>query len=68
MQPLTPRSPNAKRIFYPARESHAGNWNILVPVGKDNKLVIPLLAASEKGEGRAESALETKLEMWLEKG
>lgn len=27
--------------------------------------MIPLLAASEKGRGQAESALETKLEMWF---
>ena len=26
--------------------------------------MIPLLAASEKGTGQTESALETKLEMW----
>ena len=29
--------------------------------------MIPLLAASEKGKGQAESALETKFEMWLGK-
>jgi hypothetical protein len=43
---------------------YAGNWNILVPAGKDNKLVIPLIAASEKGKGQTESAFEKKLEMW----
>ena len=43
---------------------YAGNWNILVPAGEDNKLVIPLIAASEKGKGQTESAFEKKLEMW----
>ena len=43
---------------------YAGNWNILVPAGEDNKLVIPLLAASEKGRGQTESTFEKKLEMW----
>ena len=43
---------------------YAGNWNILVPAGEDNKLVIPLIAASEKGKGQTESVLETTLEMW----
>ena len=28
--------------------------------------MIPLLAASEKGRGQAESALETELEMWCD--
>ena len=31
---------------------------------KENKLVIPLVAASEKGTGRAESPFEKKVEMW----
>jgi len=43
---------------------HAGNWNILVPAGKENKQVIPLLAESEKGKGQAESPFEKKAEMW----
>ena len=30
-------------------EANAGNWNILVPVGKENKLMIPLVVASERG-------------------
>ena len=46
--------------------TYAGNWNILVPAGKENKIVIPLIAASEKGIGQAESAPERELEMWLE--
>ena len=44
---------------------YAGNWNILVPVGRENKYVMSLLAASEKDRGQAESAFEKKLEMWL---
>ena len=59
------------------RRNHAGNWNILVPAGKENKKVyfrvvffgkrrkkikmIPLLAESEKGKGQAESLLSNKL-------
>ena len=46
------------------RQSHAGNWNILVPAGKENKLMIPLLAESEKGIGQAESPVEKQAEMW----
>ena len=30
-------------------------------------MIFPLLAASEKGTGQAESAFEKKLEMWLGK-
>ena len=50
---------------YPEMETDSGNWNILVPLGKENKLMIPLLAASEKGKGQTESAFEKKREMWL---
>ena len=31
---------------------------------KRKQLVIPLVAAREKGKGQAESAFEKKLEMW----
>ncbi len=34
------------------REGNLGNWNILVPRGKENKLMIPLVAASERGTGQ----------------
>ena len=30
-------------------EANPGNWNILVPGGRENKLVIPLVVASERG-------------------
>ena len=30
-------------------EANAGNWNILVPVGRENNLMIPLVVASERG-------------------
>ena len=55
-----------KHVLYvhPERENDAGNWNILVPAGKENKYVIPLLAESEKGGGQAESSGETRIEMW----
>ena len=43
---------------------YAGNWNILVPAGKENKYVMLLIAASEKGTGQTESAFEKKPEMW----
>ncbi len=43
---------------------YAGNWNILVPAGKENKLMIALIAASEKAEGQTESPTETLAEMW----
>ena len=28
-------------------KAYTGNWNILVPVGEENIIVIPLVAASE---------------------
>ena len=31
------------------QEANAGNWNILVPAGKENKLMIPPVVASERG-------------------
>lgn len=37
---------------------YAVNWNILVAAGEENKLMIPWLAASEKGIGQTESLLE----------
>ena len=43
---------------------YAGNWNILVPAGKENKYVMLLIAASEKGIGQTESPFEKKVEMW----
>lgn len=46
------------------RQRNAGNWNILVPAGKENNLMIPLLAASEKGTGQTESPPEKEVEMW----
>ena len=30
-------------------EDNPGNWNILVPGGEENNLVIPLVVASERG-------------------
>ena len=48
----------------PEKETYAGNWNILVPVGRENKLMMPLVAASEKGTGQTESFLEREVEMW----
>ena len=30
-------------------EANRGNWNILVPRGRENKLVIPPVVASERG-------------------
>jgi hypothetical protein len=41
-----------------ARKANAGNQNILVPAGKENKLVISPVAASEKESGQTESLLE----------
>ena len=32
--------------------ANAGNWNILVPVGKENNLMIPLVVASERGKAQ----------------
>ena len=52
-----------KRVYSEMR-TYDGNWNILVPSGKENKYVIPLLAASEKGTGQTESPFEKKVEMW----
>ena len=34
---------------YLSKEANAGNWNILVPAGRENKLMIPLVVASERG-------------------
>ena len=53
-----------RQRFKSEKIMYAGNWNILVPAGKENKYVIPLIAASEKGTGQTESAFEKKLEMW----
>ena len=38
------------RIFFMG--ANAGNWNILVPVGKENNLMIPLVVASERGKAQ----------------
>ena len=32
--------------------ANAGNWNILVPVGRENNLMIPLVVASERGKAQ----------------
>ena len=34
---------------YRRSEANGGNWNILVPLGRENKLMIPLVVASERG-------------------
>ena len=34
---------------YSSSEANGGNWNILVPLGRENKLMIPLVVASERG-------------------
>ena len=36
-------------ILFFVQEANAGNWNILVPAGKENNLMIPLVVASERG-------------------
>ena len=36
-------------IIYMIYEANRGNWNILVPRGRENKLMIPLVVASERG-------------------
>ena len=36
------------------------NWNILVAAGKENKLMMPLVTASEKGARQAEFFSEKK--------
>ena len=35
--------------IYVYSEANAGNWNILLPVGEENNLMIPLVVASERG-------------------
>jgi hypothetical protein len=65
MRVLTQRFPNEKlsaRRF--EKMINAENRNILVPAGKENKIMIPLLAASEKGIGQTESFCESRVEMW----
>ena len=37
---------------YQCKRANAGNWNILVPVGRENKLMIPLVVASERGRAQ----------------
>ena len=61
MQTLISRSPNAQKC--------GNTLGIETSQYRQEKkiIIIPLLAASEKGTGQAESALETKLEMWLGK-
>ena len=51
-------------LNHPEKERDSGNWNILVPEGIENNLVISLLAESEKETGQTESAHERELEMW----
>ena len=34
---------------YQCKRANAGNWNILVPAGRENKWMIPLVVASERG-------------------
>ena len=34
---------------YQCKRANAGNWNILVPVGRENKWMIPPVVASERG-------------------
>ena len=41
-----------RKWIHSLREGNPGNWNILVPGGKENKLMIPLVAASERGTGQ----------------
>lgn len=43
--------PNYHKIVITAQVSKAnvGNWNILVPIGEENKQMIPLVVASERG-------------------
>ena len=33
-------------------EANGGNWNILVPLGRENNLMIPLVVASERGRAQ----------------
>ena len=33
---------------YSSSEANEGNWNILVPLGRENKLMISLVVASER--------------------
>ena len=59
MQTLIPRSPNAQKCGKtPGIETSQYRQEKKI-------MIIPLLAASEKGTGQAESAFERKLEMWL---
>ena len=61
MQALIPRFPNAQRCgTTPGIETSQYRQEKKI-------LIIPLLAASEKGTGQAESALEKELEMQLGK-
>ena len=66
MQALNPEFPNMTTFSQEnlEREMNVGNWNILVPTGRENKLMMPLIAASEKGRGQTESLLEREREMW----
>ena len=43
--------PSTLKECYPVfvQEANAGNWNILVPAGKENNLMIPPVVASERG-------------------
>ena len=42
--------PNMLKTYYLVNlEANAGNWNILVPAGRENNLMIPLVVASERG-------------------
>ena len=63
MQNLILRFPNAKT--YLIREDNR-HWELkhLSTSRKRKQLVIPLLAASEKGKGQTESSFERENEMW----
>ena len=66
MQPLTLRFPNEKlKSLLLCREAESRRELKHLSTGRKRKqIVMPLLAESEKGTGRAESAFEKKLEMW----
>ena len=65
MQPVTPRSPNVKHKFLLTPKGGITPGIETSQYRQEKKIImIPLLAASEKGIGQTESSLEREIEMW----
>lgn len=70
MHPLNPGLPNGTSYFTfrgwnaPCRSGNLPNWNILVGRGRESKIAIPWVTASENGVEQTESPVVMQVEMW----